>query len=220
MNIANKKNIIFFFAFSSIITSYVYKKQLTNLIIFSNIFSFLLLAIYYVKSVRNSKILPIIFLLVIFFAEITFNLNYPKIIPYTSALSHRSILLFLVLKNSRKIDTKTFWSIVFYFSVISIIILVFAYSKSVLFLITILISTISILLSSLLFTNLLKTLSKGNIELFLGISLFLISDATLEISGFKWEYKNSIHTIMYHISYFLLCQGIIKQQNELFNKSF
>lgn len=219
MNVIGK-NIIFFFAFSSIVTSYVYKKQLTNLIVFSNIFSFLLLAFYYVKSVKKPTILPVLFLLVLFFAEITFNLNYPKIIPYTFSFSHRSILLFLVLKNSRKIDTKTFWSVVLYFSIISIIILILAYSKSVLFLLTVLISIVSILLSSLLFTNLLKTLSKGNIELFLGVFLFLISDTTLEISGFEWEHKNSIHTIIYHISYFLLCQGIIKQQNQLFNKFF
>lgn len=219
MNII-RKAFVLLFVFSTLLTAFACQKQLNNTVTILNVFSFSLLIFYYAKSVKNPLALIFVYLVLLFLAEVTYNLNYPKAISYTLSFINRSILLFLVLKNSRKLDIKTLRIVALYFTIISVIILTFAYSKSILFFLTSIITLVLIFLSSVLFTNLLKTLSRGNFELFLGVTLFIISDATLELTGFNWAYQLFFSTIIYHSSYFLLCQGVIKQQNSLLSKSF
>lgn len=219
MPLGNK--VFIFFVINSLVTAYAYQKELANMIIFCNILSFLLLGFQYIMSVKQISLLFLFVLLTIFLSEIFFNLkNYEKIIAYILALIYRSIFLLLMFKSSQKIDKKLLSVIITCFTIITTMVLSFVYNESVLFLMAVLNAIILILLSSILFINLLKTLSRGNVELFLGVFLIFIADATFVLPEFNWGYKIIFYSLIFQGAYYLLCRGMIKRQNgKLSNKS-
>lgn len=207
--ILNVKTLTIIYILNSLITGYAYQEKLSYLIVFCNLLSFGLLSLYYKKSVKKVNKLFVFVLGLIFLSEIFFNLN-NKIVAYVLSFISRNILLYLVVKNSLKIDKRTLSIIVVCFSIIGVIILSLPYYvNNILFILSVLIAITLVVLASVLFTNLLKKTSQENIDLFFGVFILIVADAIFVLLDLDWSLKQIVYTLIFQTSYYLLCRGMI-----------
>lgn len=211
----NNKNIyLTLFIISCLLESiFIYYKQEVLVLTF-RVISICILFLYYLTSVNKINTNYIITVTLFLITDTLFSLERYYHSGMLPLVLSRIFLIIITLKSVKAFDYKQFSKIVLMFSVLAFIIFFSLNIKKDLLYISMLVALTLIILGSLVFMNLLNSRKKGNLEMFLGVFLFIISDAIFGVQKIdESNYKLPVFTtIVYNIAYYLICKAIIKKE--------
>lgn len=214
-----KRIFLFLFIISGLLE--IYSVVITNkiLLFFSRLACIFFLLFYYLNSSKKANKTFIIILGLFLVTDILSAINkdsFYKMIPLTIS---RIFLAKLVFSGIKKINWRIFTMVFTTFFIVGFIIISFLYTNSNLFYTSVISTLTLITLSSFVFINLLNTEKKGNLEMFFGVFIFVISDAIFGAQ--KLHEINQTYTILtsisYNIGYYLICSAILIKEKKTDN---
>lgn len=172
-----------------------------------------ILLVFYVVSVTRINYIFVATLVFFVIADGAFCLSKTSILGFIAIIIARVLLLMLVLKESWKIDKKLFVVSSTLLSVFAVFIFTLFDAKNIQFYLAMIIAVILVVLFSVLFNKLIISKERGIEELFLAITIFIITDVIFSMNdmSFLGKFRYIIVLGAYHLSYYLLCAGMIKK---------
>lgn len=180
------------------------------------------LLVYYLLSVRNSNFYFVLVLIAFLVSDALFSVDFSHLWGVVTVVISRGFLIKVIIPDSKNVEIKPLYSLIILMLFLCGVLLYFYY-KNTFFFYTAAFSTLSLaILTSLTFLILLENKKrKEYIAMFLGVFLFVISDAFFgiqRINGTKTDSMLSdIFTVLlYYIGYFLICFAMIKKGGRKF----
>lgn len=195
------------------------KTNNTTYLIIPRTISLLFLGGYYFASVKKVNVY---FNFVLFFIVLTgslFALNHYTLLGLFSLFLLRLSLVILLFSQKEKIDKKAIFTI-FLLSILIIgIIMGTMFVDTSFFYLSILTTLVLVFLLAVAFSRLLRSNKKdnGNIEMFIAISIFVVSDAlsgSQKIGGTQTFYL-LLSLCLYNVAYFFMMRSLIKKENAI-----
>lgn len=177
-------------------------------------FSFLLL--YYISLAKKTNTMFVGVLVSFLATSILLAYNSSSVYAMLMVCITRLLFIRMLVSDigSKRINLKSLKFLLFIFVIIGIVIMSLYYSNSAFFYISILATLLLIISLALSFLNILNTKKRGNLEFFVAIALFVISDM---IFGVKRIIGVSawfliMASILYNVAYFLIAKSVLKRE--------
>lgn len=214
------------FVLSCLVTLFAikYGDVYTNLIL--RVLRFGFLSMYFISLTKNHNVTYWIILASSMAASIFLIYNSSSVYAAVSICIARLALIHMISLGIRKehISWKMFVFLVFLSIIIGAVVLSLYYNNSAFFYAVLIASFLLIIAFSLSFLRLLNTSKKGNLNIFIAICLFIVSDTIFgarRIIGVSASFL-IIGSILYNTAYFLITQAMIKKDKGILvpNKNY
>lgn len=209
---------LFLFAITCILTLFAIKYGNLYLNLFLRILRFSFLLLYYISLTEKVNVTYLGILGSFLGTSILLVYNSSSTYAMLAVCVTRLLLIRMLIssKTTKKISLKSFRFLLILFVATGVVILSLYYDNSVFFYISILATFLLIVTLYISFVNLLNTTKKGNLEFFIAISLFVISDMIFgakRIIGVSASFL-IMASILYNIAYFLITNAVLKKTSK------
>lgn len=186
----------------------------SSILCVSRILCTLTLLFYYSFSVTKNNYIFLAMLLFFTISDGLFCEDKASVLGFVTIIIARALLLNLVLKESWKIDKRLLIISSSMLLVFAIFIFTIFNIGNIQFYLSMIIALLLIVLFSVLFNKLLISKEKGVEEWFLAVTIFIITDVVFSMNdmSFLGDFRYVIVLGAYHLSYYLLCKGMIRKQ--------
>lgn len=188
---------------------------------FFRVISLLSLTVYYVLSVKNKNFYFVLALITFLISDAFFSINSSHLLGVIGAILSRSLLIKIIIPDCKNADKKSLFFIIILMTLLCGVLLYFYYEDTILFYTAAFACLTLAILTSLTFSVLLENKKrKKYIAMFLGISLFIISDAFFGIQKINEReteimLSDRFTVLLYYIGYFFICITMIKKGKEI-----
>lgn len=211
---ALKKTPLYVYILSSIVYLFAVNTKNTDILLANKIIAISVIILYYI-SMANKKINFLFTLTLIFFliSGAFFTLDRTSTTGFYTLLISRIFLFLGIYTTIKSIDKRTFSIVFLLFIFTTFFLFSYVYKNTIRFNIAILIGLFTILIFAFSFNELLKTTKKGNLEMLVGISLFIFCDVIFSLNRFSFfeTYRPIIVSIFYHTAYYFTVISMIKK---------
>lgn len=201
------------FLITSLFVIYSIHLEENTQVILGKILSVVFVALYYCFSVSKIDKLFIISLFFSLLGGVIYNIDSSSAYVLVTVFFARFLILLTTIQDFKRIDKKLFIKVLFMMIFCATLVLSLLFRKEIYFYFVICVAILTVFLISMLYMKTLKTIKKGNIEMFSAIAICMFVDAVFSIQNMSIPKVLGIIIVssVYHMCYYLMCVSMIKK---------